>query len=175
MVTLSMYFNIKMTVRCWHAYQSVSVTVGEELPYQREGANSKDLFAVAVMTTSYRRLRKISAVCSMHSTRVLYYPCQQPSLIARPRSAFRFHSRVRRAWEQGYQQPLIVVNGGWFPSQVTINKKVDKCNLIDQEWHKSHQTPPTDKILQICCLNHTHTANVITVASGKSIHPQLLA
>ena len=112
MVTLSMYFNIKMTVRCWHAYQSVSVTVGEELPYQREGANSKDLFAVAVMTTSYRRLRKISAVCSMHSTRVLYYPCQQPSLIARPRSAFRFHSRVRRAWEQGYQQPLIVVNGG---------------------------------------------------------------
>ena len=47
----------------------MSVAVGKELPYQREGANSEDLFAVAVMTASYRRSRKISAVCSMHSTR----------------------------------------------------------------------------------------------------------
>ena len=47
----------------------MSVAVGEELPYQREGANSEDLFAVAVMTASYRMSRKISAVCSMHSTR----------------------------------------------------------------------------------------------------------
>ena len=50
MVTLSVYFNIKMTVRCYHAYQSVSVAVGKELPCQREGANSEDLFAVVVMT-----------------------------------------------------------------------------------------------------------------------------
>ena len=48
---------------------SVAVSVGEELPCQREGANSEDLFAVAVMTASYRRSRKISAVWSMHSTR----------------------------------------------------------------------------------------------------------
>ena len=40
-----------------------------------EGANSEDLFAVAVMTASYRRSRKISAVCSMHSTRGTIYPC----------------------------------------------------------------------------------------------------
>ena len=52
MVTLSVYFNVKTTVRRYHAYQSVSVAVGEELPCQREGANSKDLFAVAVMTGS---------------------------------------------------------------------------------------------------------------------------
>ena len=66
MVTLSVYFNVKMTVRRWHAYQSVSVAVSEELQCQREGANSEDLFAVAVMTAKYRRSRKISAVCSMH-------------------------------------------------------------------------------------------------------------
>ena len=66
MVTLSVYFNVKTTVRRQHAYQNVSVAVGEKLPCQREGANSEDLFAVAVMTGKYRRSRKISAVCSMH-------------------------------------------------------------------------------------------------------------
>ena len=50
MVTLSMNFNVKTIVRRQHAYQSVSVAVGKELPCQREGANSEDLFAVAVMT-----------------------------------------------------------------------------------------------------------------------------
>ena len=50
MVTLSVYFNIERIVRRYHAYQSVSVTVSEKLPCQREGANSEDLFAVAVMT-----------------------------------------------------------------------------------------------------------------------------
>ena len=63
-VTLSEYFNVKTTVR---SYQSVSVAVGEELPCQRKGANSEDLFAVVVMTASYRRSQKISAVCSMYS------------------------------------------------------------------------------------------------------------
>ena len=53
----------------------MSVAVGEELPCQREGANSEDLFAVAVMTASYHRWRKISAVCSMHSMRGTIYPC----------------------------------------------------------------------------------------------------
>ena len=50
MATHSVYFNVKTTVRGKDAYQSVSVAVGEELPCQREGANSEDLFAVAVMT-----------------------------------------------------------------------------------------------------------------------------
>ena len=50
METLSVYFNVKTTVRRYHAYQSVSVAVSEKLPCQREGANSEDLFAVVVMT-----------------------------------------------------------------------------------------------------------------------------
>ena len=49
-VILSVYFNIKMTIRHYDAYQSVSVAVGAKLPCQREGANSEDLFAVVVMT-----------------------------------------------------------------------------------------------------------------------------
>ena len=50
MVTLSVYFYVKTTVRRYHAYKSMSVAVSEELPCQREGANSEDLFTVAVMT-----------------------------------------------------------------------------------------------------------------------------
>ena len=49
MMTLSVYF-VKTIVRRYHAYQSVSVAVSEKLPRQREGANSEDLFAVAVTT-----------------------------------------------------------------------------------------------------------------------------
>ena len=50
MVTLSMYFNVEMVVRHYHAYQSVSVAVVEKLSCKMEGANSEDLYAVAVMT-----------------------------------------------------------------------------------------------------------------------------
>ena len=51
MVTLSVYFNVEAIVRHYHAYQSVSITVGKKtLPCQGKGANSEDLFAVAVMT-----------------------------------------------------------------------------------------------------------------------------
>ena len=48
---LSMYFKVKMTVKRYYVYQSVSVAVGEKLPCQRDGANSDDPFAVAVMTS----------------------------------------------------------------------------------------------------------------------------
>ena len=53
MVTLSVYFNVEAIVRHYHAYQSVSIAVGEKnkkLPCQRKGANSEDLFAVVVTT-----------------------------------------------------------------------------------------------------------------------------
>ena len=43
-------FNVKTIVRRHHAYQSASVVVSEKLPCQREGANSENPFAVAVMT-----------------------------------------------------------------------------------------------------------------------------
>ena len=50
MVTLSVYFNVEMILRRYHAYQSVLVTVDKKLPCQREGSNSEDLFTNAVMT-----------------------------------------------------------------------------------------------------------------------------
>ena len=63
MATLS---NVETIVRHYYAYQSVSVAVGEKLPCQWEGANSEDLFAVAVTTGKLIIGReKISAVCSM--------------------------------------------------------------------------------------------------------------
>ena len=43
MVTLSVYFNVEMILRRYHAYQSVSVAVDKTLPCQREGSNSEDL------------------------------------------------------------------------------------------------------------------------------------
>ena len=45
-----MYFNVETIVRGNHAYKSMWVAVAEELPCQREQVNSKDSFAVAVMT-----------------------------------------------------------------------------------------------------------------------------
>ena len=58
MVTLSMNLNVKTTVRRQHAYQNVSVAVSKELPCQREGANSEDVFAVAVMTGKLSQVAK---------------------------------------------------------------------------------------------------------------------
>ena len=49
MVTLSVYFNVEI-LRCYHAYQSVSVAVDKKLPCQREGSTSDDLFIDAVTT-----------------------------------------------------------------------------------------------------------------------------
>ena len=43
-------FNVKTIVRHHHAYQSALVAVSENLACQREGANSENPFAVAVMT-----------------------------------------------------------------------------------------------------------------------------
>ena len=51
MVNLSVYFNFEAIVRHYYAYQSMSIAVGEKkLPCQRKGANSEDVFAVAVTT-----------------------------------------------------------------------------------------------------------------------------
>ena len=44
------YFRDKIISDHTPAYQSLSVAVGEELPCQRERANSEDLFAAGVMT-----------------------------------------------------------------------------------------------------------------------------
>ena len=41
------HFNV---LRCYHAYQSVSVAVAKKLPCQRERSNSEDLLTVARMT-----------------------------------------------------------------------------------------------------------------------------
>ena len=54
--------NDSKTLAHFIKYQSASVAVDKELPCQREGANSKDLFAVAVMTGSYCRSRKNSSL-----------------------------------------------------------------------------------------------------------------
>ena len=45
-----MYFNVETILRGYHTYQSVWVDVGKKLPCQRERANSKDPFTVAVTT-----------------------------------------------------------------------------------------------------------------------------
>ena len=45
-----MYFNVETIVRGYHTYHSVWVTVSEELSCQKERANSKDPFTVAVTT-----------------------------------------------------------------------------------------------------------------------------
>ena len=52
----------------------MSVAVGEELPCQRKGANSEDLFAVAVMTVSYRRSQNFPQFVRCIVRGVLYYP-----------------------------------------------------------------------------------------------------
>ena len=41
MVTLSVYFDVETIVRRNHAYQSVSIAVGEKLLCQRKGANTR--------------------------------------------------------------------------------------------------------------------------------------
>ena len=45
----SLHYNIEEIARGYHIYQSMWVAVGDKLPCQREQANSKDPFAVAVM------------------------------------------------------------------------------------------------------------------------------
>ena len=46
---LRVCFNVETIVRGYHAYQSVWVAVGEELPCQSEQANSEDPFTVVVI------------------------------------------------------------------------------------------------------------------------------
>ena len=74
MVTLSMYFNVKMTVRCEHAYQSVSVAV-EELPCQLKGGSIHSCSDDRRVIVGREKFQQFARCMDNIVRSVLYYSC----------------------------------------------------------------------------------------------------
>ena len=75
MVTLSMYFNVKMTVRCEDAYQSVSVAVGKELSCQLKGGSIRSCGDERQVIVGREKFQQFARCMDNIVRGVLYYPC----------------------------------------------------------------------------------------------------
>ena len=75
MVTLSMYFNVKMTVRCEDAYQSVSVAVGKELSCQLKGGSIHSCGDERQVIVGREKFQQFARCMDNIVRGVLYYPC----------------------------------------------------------------------------------------------------